>query len=102
MSEVKSVRIPDELMATIRERARREQLDESTTIRQLITLGVREYACDLYREGRVTLREAASIANLPLREMIDLLEARGIKGNVTLEQQRTAIENALDALDDAR
>lgn len=100
MSEVKSVRIPDELMETIRKRADREQLDESTTIRQLLTLGVREYACNLYRDGEVTLREAAAIADLSLRDMVDLLEGRGIKGNVTLEQQRKAIQNALDAAEE--
>lgn len=101
MTELVSVRIPDNLTTTIRELARREQLDESTTIRQRLSRGIREYACDLYREGEVSVREAASIAEVPLREMIDILEERGIKGNVTLEQQRKAIENALDLGEEA-
>lgn len=99
MTEVKSVRIPDEIMSAIRDRARREQLDESTTIRQLVTLGLREYACQLYADGEITLREASTIANVPLREMLDLLRDRGIRGNVTLEQQRDALKHTFEAVD---
>ncbi len=98
MTEVKSVRIPDEIMTAIRDRARREQLDESTTIRQLVTLGLREEACQRYAQGDITLREAASIANTTLREMLDLLNARGIQGNVSLQQQRDALNHTKDAL----
>lgn len=91
--------LPDEMMAAIRQRAGREELDESTTIRQLLALGLRDDACELYRDGRVGLREAASLAGLTLREMLDVLRERGIRGNVTLDQQRRAIRHALDAAD---
>ena len=55
METVKNLRIPPELLEAIRYRARRERVDESTAIRQLIALGATEYAILLYREGKVTL-----------------------------------------------
>lgn len=92
MSGVKSLRIPESLLKTIRELARRERLDESTAIRKLIAMGAAEYAVQLYREGKVTLREAAAMAETTVREMIEILLEHGVKGNVTLDQQRKAIE----------
>ncbi len=92
MSGVKSLRIPEPLLKTVRELARRERLDESTAIRKLIAMGATEYAVQLYREGKVTLREAATMADTTVREMIEILLEHGVKGNVTLDQQRKAIE----------
>ncbi len=54
--------------------------------------GATEYAVQLYREGKVTLREAATMADTTVREMIEILLEHGVKGNVTLDQQRKAIE----------
>ena len=92
MSGVKSLRIPESQLKTIRELARREHLDESTSIRKLIAMGATEYAIQLYREGKVTLREAAVMADVTPREMIEILLEHGVKGNVTVDQERKAIE----------
>ena len=73
-------------------RARLENVDESTAIRQLLAIGVKDYAVQLYRMGKVTLTEAASLANATVREMIDLLFDRGVRGNIRADQQRKAIE----------
>lgn len=100
MTTVKSVRLPDDLMDAIRERADRERLDESTAIRQLLALGLQEYACGLYRAGEVTLRQAARIANVPVRRMLEILWDRGVQGNVTYDTQRRALGYALEALGD--
>ena len=101
MSGVKSLRIPESLLRTIRELARRERLDESTAIRKLIAMGATEYAVQLYREGKVTLRQAASMAETTLREMIEILLEHGVKGNVTLSQARKALEFVLAGKDSA-
>ncbi|VVB56201.1 Uncharacterised protein [uncultured archaeon] len=61
-------------------------------IRQLIKLGLKEYAVNLYRDKKVTLREASELADLSPREMLDLLMEHGIKGNVTLKQQQRSLE----------
>ena len=92
VSGVKSLRIPQRLLKTIRELARREHLDESTAIRKLIAMGATEYAVQLYRGGKVTLREAAVMAEATPREMIEILLEHGVKGNVTFDQERKAIE----------
>jgi len=92
VSGVKGLRIPESLLKTVRELARRERLDESTAIWKLIAMGATEYAVQLYREGKVTLREAAAMADTTVREMIEILLEHGVKGNVTLDQQRKAIE----------
>ncbi len=92
MSNIKTVRIPERLLKVVRRRARTEDVDESTAIRQLISIGAKNYAVDLYRDGKITLQEASELADVTVREMIDILLDRGIRGNVRLDQQRKAIE----------
>lgn len=92
MSAVKRLRLPESLLKTIRELARRERLDEPTAIRKLIAMGATEYAFQLYRDGKVTLREAAAMAQTTLREMIEILLEHGVRGNVTIDQERKAIQ----------
>lgn len=93
-----SLRIPPDLQKAIRYRARRERLDESTATRQLIQLGAEEYAVRLYRDGKLTLNQAAGVAGVTPREMLDLLWEHGVKGNVTLGQHRKAMEHLRAAL----
>lgn len=92
MGTLKRLRIPEPLLKTIRELARRERIDESTAIRKLIAMGATEYTVRQYREGKVTLREAAAIAETTVREMIEILLEHGVKGNVTIDQERKAID----------
>jgi len=92
LATVKTVRLPDALVKAILHRARLDNVDESTAIRQLLAMGVRDYVVKLYREGKVTLNEAADLANLTVRETIDLLLDHGVKGNVRADQQEKAID----------
>lgn len=92
MSTVKTIRLPEDLARAILHRARLEDVDESTAIRQLLAIGVKDYAVKLYREGKVSLAEAADLANISLREMIDVLLDHGVKGNIRADQQKKAIE----------
>ncbi len=95
----KTIRLPEGLSAKINYRARKEDVDESDAIRQLIKLGLREYAVNLYKDRKMTLREASKLADVGLREMLDLLMEHGIKGNVTLKQQQKALEYAESLLE---
>jgi predicted HTH domain antitoxin len=95
MSNIKTVRIPDKLLKAVKRRAKSEDIDESTAIRQLLSIGVKNYAVDLYRDGKITLREASELADVTIREMIDILLDRGVKGNVRLDQQKKAIQFVL-------
>lgn len=92
---VSGVRLPKKLRKTVHEAVRREHLDESTAIRRLVAVGATEYAVRQYREGRVTLGEAAGIAESAAREMIEILVEHGVKGNVGADQERKAIEFVL-------
>jgi len=92
VSSVKTVRLSKNLARAILHRVRTEKIDESTAIRQLLGLGIEEYAVKLYREGRVTLGEASILADVSLREMIEILLAHGVKGNIRLDQQRKALD----------
>jgi predicted transcriptional regulator len=94
---VKSLRLSDDLVRSVRYLARGERLDESTAIRQLVALGTAAYAVRLYRQGKITLNEAAEIASTTPREMIDVLLDHGVKGNVTVNQARRALDYVLEA-----
>ena len=92
MSTIKTIRLPEDLARAILHRARLENVDESTAIRQLLAIGVKDYAVKLYREGKTSLTEAANLANITVREMIDLLLDHGVKGNIRADQQKKAID----------
>jgi len=92
MSLVKTIRLPEDLVRAILHRARLENVDESTAIRQLLALGVKDYAVRLCCEGKVSLAEAANLTNISLREMVDVLLDHGVKGNIRADQQKKAIE----------
>jgi predicted HTH domain antitoxin len=84
--------LPEELFKVVKHMARQEKIDESTAIRQLLALGTKGYAVELFRQGKITLKEAAELAGVTLRQMIDLLQRHGVKGNVRLNQQRKALD----------
>lgn len=88
----KSVRFPRELFKVVEHRARLEKIDESTAIRQLLALGAEEYAIELFKQGKITLNEAAELAGVTVRKMVDLLQQHGVRGNVRLDQQRKSLE----------
>ncbi len=88
----KTIRLPEDLSVRIGYRAKKEDVDESDAIRQLIRLGLREYAVNLYRDRKMTLREASELADVSPIEMLDLLMEHGVKGNVSLKQQQRSLE----------
>jgi len=91
LSTVKTVRLPKPLARAVSHWARLEKVDESTAIRQLLAIGVEGLAAKLYKSGDLTLNEAAELANVTLREMIDVLSSHGVRGNITIDQQRKAL-----------
>ena len=92
--ETKTVHLTGDLLKGVSYRTVREDVDESTAIRQLIRLGVEGYAVNLYKIGKITLSEAAELSNVSLRGMLDILEEHGVKGNVAMKQQIRALEYA--------
>jgi hypothetical protein len=90
--KVKTLRLGDEIIKAVGYRAKREVVDETTAMRQLLKLGIKEYAIQLYKEGKITLQEAADLSNVSIRMMLDILLEHGIKGNVRMDQQNNALE----------
>lgn len=90
----KTTRVPENLLKVIEYRVNREGLDESTVIRQLIQLGVRQYISQLYKEGELSLREASELLGIPVREALEILWKEGVKGNILVLTQQKALELA--------
>jgi hypothetical protein len=52
----KTIRLPEDLSERISYRAKKEDIEESVAIIQILKLGLREYAVNLYRDKKATLR----------------------------------------------
>lgn len=90
------VRLPKKLLKALEEKAEEENLDRSTTIRQLLARGLKEYkkekAARLYKEGKTSISGAAEMAELTIREMIDYLVGKGYRSSYTYEDLKKEIE----------
>ena len=71
----------------------REHIEESAAIRKLIHTGLETYVARLYRQGSLTLREAAERLGLDLVDTIDLLLDHGVKGNLDAADVLSSIEH---------
>ena len=77
-----SIRIPDEMMSALQLVGKEEKIEPSTAMRKLIRIGYESYIGNLYRRGKISLRDAATLLNLSQIETIDLLLDAGISGNL--------------------
>ncbi len=89
---VSAIRLPKEIERAIEERTKEEKIDKSTAMKQFLAIGIKEYkkqkAVELYRVGKVSLSEAAKIADVNIYVMIDLLVTAGIKSDYSLEDMK--------------
>ena len=92
--ETRNVRLNNDVLIGVSYRAKMEDVDETSAIRQLMKLGLVWYAANLYKIGKITLSEAAELSNVSVRKMLDILEGSGIKGNLAMKQQIKALEYA--------
>jgi predicted HTH domain antitoxin len=88
----RSLRLPEELLAAITVVEEKEHLDEAPAIRKLLRLGIEAYVADLYRDGQLTLREAASRLGLSPAAALDVLRERGVPGNLTASDVIAAMD----------
>jgi predicted HTH domain antitoxin len=59
-----------------------EKIEESTAMRKLMRIGFETYVGNLYKQGKVTLREAAGLLNMSQIETMNIFLDAGIKGNL--------------------
>lgn len=80
--KTKSIRIPDDLLSAVKLVEKSEKIEEATAMRKLMRIGFETYVASLYKEGKVTLGEAADFLKMNQMEVLDLFLDLGIKGNL--------------------
>ena len=90
--KTKSIRIPKDIMTAIEIVEKEEKIEESTAMRKLMRIGFETYIGNLYRQGKVTLREAAKVLGVNQIEAMNLFLDAGIKGNLDASDVLTSLE----------
>ncbi len=80
--KTKSLRIPEDMISAIELIEKEEKIEEATAMRKLMRIGFETYVSNLYKQGRLTLREAARLLNVDLIEAMNIFLDAGIKGNL--------------------
>ena len=80
--KVKSMRIPEDIDQAINYVSQLEKIEKTQSLRKLARLGFEYYVAKNYRDGRISLRNAADLLNLNLSETIEQLAEAGVKGNI--------------------
>ncbi|ADB58232.1 UPF0175 family protein [Archaeoglobus profundus] len=94
-----SVRPTPDLERKIKKLIEFEKADKSSIVRRALEKGLNEelkrLALNLYIERKVSLAKAAEIAEISIRDMIELIKERGISLNITVEDLRKDFEEAM-------
>ena len=94
-----SIRPTDELMKKLEKLGMIEQRERSVLLRRILMTGLEEdlkkHALALYRERKVSLAKAAELADISVREMMDLIKEKGLSLHITGEDLREDFEAAL-------
>lgn len=90
--KTKSIRIPKDMMAAIELVEKEEKIEESTAMRKLMRIGFETYIGNLYKQGKVTLREASRLLKLNQIETMNLFLDAGIKGNLDASDVLASLE----------
>ncbi len=101
MGEVISARVPKALVRDIERIRNIEKTDRATVLRQLLAKAIadwkKEHSLNLYRDGKISLWRAARVAELSLREMMELAASRNIVFHYSeqdLEEDISAVTSA--------
>lgn len=92
MKMARSVRLSAETMKAVSWLQRHHGSDTSEAIRRLVRRGLEQEMSDLYRQGKLSLREMVEVLGAPLRECLDLLLRQGVTGNITMIQALEAAD----------
>nr|QNO42243.1 hypothetical protein MKPHGJHB_00021 [Methanosarcinales archaeon ANME-2c ERB4]QNO43291.1 hypothetical protein BKKEKDFB_00003 [Methanosarcinales archaeon ANME-2c ERB4]QNO45484.1 hypothetical protein MJLNBAKA_00003 [Methanosarcinales archaeon ANME-2c ERB4]QNO45653.1 hypothetical protein JMABOEBK_00050 [Methanosarcinales archaeon ANME-2c ERB4] len=76
-----------------------ENIGKSAVIRKILETGINEElknrALELYRDNKVSLAKAAEIADISVREMMDLVKKKDISLHIEIEEIREDFEAAI-------
>jgi len=94
-----SIRPTDELVRKLEKLGRIEQKERSALLRRILLTGLEEelkkHALALYHERKVSLAKAAELADISVREMMDLIKGKGLSLHITSDELREDFEAAL-------
>ena len=94
-----SITAPEDLEDKIKMLAAGLHMDRSAVIRSIIDAGVRqkliEYSLNQFMEKKVSLAKAAEIAEISIREMLDILNEKGIPLHISQKSIMEDFEAAM-------
>ena len=80
--KTKSIRVTEDMMSAVDLVKKEEKIEEASAMRKLMRIGFEMYVGNLYKLGRISLREAAVALNMSQSEAMDVFLDIGIKGNL--------------------
>ncbi len=89
---VKTFRMTKEIADAMNYVSRTEKIEKSQSLRKLAGLGFESYVAQLYKDGRVSLRESAKLLKRTLSETLLLMMDHGVSGNITATEVFDSIE----------
>ncbi|NOZ58093.1 MAG: ribbon-helix-helix protein, CopG family [Euryarchaeota archaeon] len=96
MAEAVTTRLPRELLREIERLAKRERIDRSAEMRQLIELGLFEKKKKLlledYRSGKISLPEFARELKITLWEAVEILKKERVLAQYDISDFRRDLE----------
>ena len=90
MQKIISIRPTEEIERKLERLIGIEKTERSALIRRILDIGIAEdlkkHALELFRDKKVSLAKAAEIADVSVREMMDLIKEKGISLHITTEE----------------
>lgn len=99
MQKVISIRPTEEIERKLERLIGIEKAERSALIRRILETGINEElkkrALELFRDKKVSLAKAAEIADISVREMMDLVKEKGISLHISIEDIREDFKAAM-------
>ncbi len=99
MQKIISIRPTEEIERKLERLIRIEKSERSALVRRILNIGLEEelkkHAIELFRDKKVSLAKAAEIADISVREMMDLIKEKGISLHISIEEIREDFEAAM-------
>ena len=96
MAEAIGIRLDKNFLKKIEKLGKEEVLDRSSTIRKLVYLGyqnmIKKRAMQEYIQGKITISEAASTAEITIWEMEQYLVEQGYNSSYSIEDLEKEIK----------
>ncbi|MFO7966399.1 MAG: UPF0175 family protein [Archaeoglobaceae archaeon] len=96
------IEAPESFKRFIEDLKNYESVEDELLLKQTFNYGLdvlrKEYALKLFAESKLSIGEGAELANLSVREFLELLASRGVKSKITVEDYRQGLKHAEEML----